>query len=61
MISKRIILPLLIVVILSGIGGVFAAQKWMEYQLNEARKASQKTENQFPVTDLHESENSVKK
>jgi len=54
MIKKRIIVPLIIVVILAGIGGVFAAQKKMEYQLNEAKKAAVEAENQFPVTGFNE-------
>jgi len=44
MISKRIIVPLIIVIILSGIGGVLAAQKKMDYQLKKAREAAQQNQ-----------------
>lgn len=41
MISRRIILPLILVIILSGLGGVVAAKHRIETQLQQAREAAE--------------------
>lgn len=63
MIKKRIIAPLIIVVILSGIGGVFTAKQRTEAQLKKLREAasSSQTNNnhhseQAPIEDEENSE-----
>lgn len=44
MISKRIIIPLLIVILLSGIAGVIAAKKYTEAQLKKTQEATKLVE-----------------
>ena len=48
MIKKRIIAPLIIVIILSGVGGVLAAKQRTDSQLKKIRKATDQSSLEYP-------------